>query len=179
MIIFRRVGHENANFDYKNLLAHVYELLHKTVCHELKSPLNVILLTTRQLSQTQINARQAKLIQMNLISANNVLNLTNDLIDMYLLQNCNSFNPQLRRTKLSLFFQILENLSLLPALEKQIKVDVLMDEKVPEELIFDDKRLRSILTNLIYNAIKFTGKNGQVQIQNEYDETTETWTIIV
>ena len=37
-----------------------------------------------------------------------------------------------------------------------------MDENVPDELIFDDKRLRSILTNLIYNAIKFTGKNGQV-----------------
>lgn len=54
-----------------------------------------------------------------------------------------------------------------------------MGRGIPEYLVFDDKRLRSILTNLIYNAIKFTGKNGHVQIKNEYDAASETWTIIV
>ena len=53
----------------KMLLSHIYELLHTTITHEIKTPLNAILLTTQQLCRTYLTSQQAKLLQINLVSA--------------------------------------------------------------------------------------------------------------
>ena len=67
------------------LLSHIYELLHTTITHEIKTPLNAILLTTHQLCKTYLTKQQAKLCQINLVSAKQMLGLVNDLVDLYLI----------------------------------------------------------------------------------------------
>jgi len=67
------------------LLGHIYEILHTTITHEIKTPLNAILLTTQQLCRTYLTSQQAKLLQINLVSAKQMLGLVNDLVDMYLI----------------------------------------------------------------------------------------------
>lgn len=69
------------------LLGHIYEILHTTITHEIKTPLNAIILTTQQLCYTHLTAKQAKLLQINLVSAKLMLCLVNDLIDLYLIKS--------------------------------------------------------------------------------------------
>ena len=71
----------------KKLLSHIYEILHTTITHEIKTPLNAIILTTQQLCRTSLTSKQAKLLQINLVSAKQMLGLVNDLIDLYLIKN--------------------------------------------------------------------------------------------
>ena len=39
------------------LLEHIYEILHTTITHEIKTPLNAIILTTQQLCYTHLDAK--------------------------------------------------------------------------------------------------------------------------
>ena len=39
------------------LMEHIYEILHTTITHEIKTPLNAIILTTQQLCYTHLDAK--------------------------------------------------------------------------------------------------------------------------
>ena len=146
------------------LLGHIYEILHTTITHEIKTPLNAIILTTQQLCHTHLDAKQAKLLQINLVSAKIMLCLVNDLIDLYLIK---SETFKIKTVPANLDYSIKDILSLvsLQALEKNVKIDILLSEEVSSEiLLFDDMRIRSIIQNLIMNSIKFSRQGGKVEI---------------
>ena len=46
-----------------------------------------------------------------------------------------------------------------------------IDEKVTNEiLIFDDQRIRSIIQNLVFNAIKFSSPGGKIDIRASFSD---------
>ena len=93
-----------------------------------------------------------------------MLCLVNDLIDLYLIK---SGTFKIKTVPANLDYSIKDILSLvsLQALEKNLKIDILLSEEVSSEiLLFDDMRIRSIIQNLIMNSIKFSRQGGKVEI---------------
>lgn len=153
------------------LLKHVYEILHMTITHEIKTPLNAIILTTQQLCYTSLTKRQAKLLQINLVSAKQMLCLVNDLIDLYLIQK-ERFQAVNTPVNLLSSLRDMINIVSLQALEKRIPIEVEIDDYVPKVLVFDELRIRSVVQNLVMNAIKFTNQDGQININCFYDKSS-------
>lgn len=133
--------------------------------HELRTPLNGIIGFTRQLLKTQMSNNQVDYLQTIERSAANLLNIINDILDFSKLE---AGKLDLEHLPFDIRDCLDETMHLLAqsAHEKNIELSMIIDSDVPQELIGDAMRLQQILTNLIGNAVKFTGQgNIEVQIQ--------------
>ena len=93
---------------------------------------------------------------MNLVSAKLMLCLVNDLIDLYLIKS-GTFRVKLVPANLQCSIKDIYNIISLQAQEKNVQVDIQLNDLITKEvLLFDDLRIRSIIQNLIMNAIKFS-----------------------
>jgi signal transduction histidine kinase len=101
-----------------------------------------------------------------------MLGLVNDLIDLYLIKN-GKFQQKLVPVSLPISINDLFNIVSLQAMEKSITIDINIDEPVGQAvLMFDDLRIRSIVLNLVNNAIKFSREGGKIDIKATFvDET--------
>lgn len=161
------------------LLNHIHEMLHTTITHEVKTPLNAILLTTQQLCHTVITNQQAKLLQINLVSAKQMLYLITDLIDMNLIRK-GKFEVKLSRTNLKQAVRELITLCSMQANEKKIGIEVNIEEDTYEEdLVFDDQRIRSVIINIVNNSIKFSHVNGEIKIEAGFSDSQKKDRIIL
>ena len=51
------------------------------------------------------------------------------------------------------------------AQEKKIQISIDVDDEVNRDvLMFDDLRIRSVILNLVLNAIKFSSEGGRIDI---------------
>jgi len=57
--------------------------------------------------------------------------------------------------------------------EKQQKLIVNIDEKIPTYVVGDDQRLSQVITNLLSNAVKFTPDGGEVSLNIFLNEDTK------
>lgn len=74
-----------------------------------------------------------------------MLGLVNDLVDLYLIQNGN-FKVKTSAAMLSTCLNDIYNIVSLQAQEKNITIDIKIDESLKEEvLLFDDLRIGSII----------------------------------
>ena len=140
-------------------------MLHTTITHEIKTPLNAIILTTQQLCHTSLTSKQAKLLQINLVSAKQMLCLVNDITDLFQIQN-GTFKIKLIPVNLKIAINDLYNIVSLQAAEKKIAIDIIINKQIENEIFFlDGMRISSILQNLVMNAIKFSPEGGKIQIK--------------
>ena len=102
-------------------------MLHTTITHEIKTPLNAIILTTQQLCHTSLTSKQAKLLQINLVSAKQMLCLVNDITDLFQIQN-GTFKIKLIPVNLKIAINDLYNIVSLQAAEKKIAIDILINK---------------------------------------------------
>ncbi|HTF81631.1 MAG TPA: histidine kinase dimerization/phospho-acceptor domain-containing protein, partial [Cytophagales bacterium] len=130
--------------------------------HEIRTPLNAIIGSIHILKKEEHLPSQEAYIQSLQISADNLLNLINDILDfnkieegkvIFAKQEIN-LRSLLNNIKLANYFK---------ANERGNKLKIMFDEEIPNFVIGDETRLAQILNNLISNAIKFTSK-GLVQI---------------
>ena len=57
------------------------------------------------------------------------------------------------------------NLVSMQAQEKKIQINIDVDDEVNRDvLMFDDLRIRSVILNLVLNAIKFSSEGGRIDI---------------
>ena len=132
--------------------------------HEIRTPLNAIigfsdLLSNSRQLDTQ-NKKQAGIINT---SANSLLAIINDILDVSKIENGN-FDLNYEQSDLYFISEHVVELFSKKANEKNIKLIFNIDNKIPLYLITDPVRLRQVLTNLISNAIKFTPENGKISI---------------
>ena len=154
---------ENLNYELKDLNLSKDKFL-SVISHDLRNPLTALLLASDQLSQ-DINNHVfeevqpfAKIIHR---TSHNILQQLNELVDWAKMQKeKTSLNPE----KLQLVLAVDQSFELLKANASQ--KSIILENKVPFDIYVkaDALMLRSILQNLVTNAIKFSLQSGLVSV---------------
>jgi signal transduction histidine kinase len=138
------------------------------VSHELRTPLNSILgfaELLRDQGASEHDPRQIRYLQNILSSANNLLLLINDLLDLAKIE---AGRMEIRAEPLALgdLFEALANL-LKPLTEaKSVQITASVSPAVPI-LRTDASKLQQVLYNLLSNAIKFSPQGGAIDVVAE------------
>ncbi len=139
--------------------------------HEIRTPMNAVIGMTHLLLQETPRADQLENLNILKFSADNLLVLINDILDYSKIEagkiTFEEVDFDLRRLVSSV-----EQSMLYKAQEKNIMLDVTLDEHLPELVVGDPVRLGQILNNLVSNAIKFT-ERGMVRIEAKVADLTD------
>lgn len=123
--------------------------------HEIRTPLNGIIGMAEILSQSQLNANQQEVLADIESSSHTLLVLLNDILDLSKIESGNLLlSPQAADLREVVYDSVSVILS--KAISKNVELDINIDANTPHQLLFDEHRLRQVLTNLLSNAIKFT-----------------------
>ncbi len=135
-----------------------------SMSHELRTPLNSIIGFTGIILQGitgEINEEQRKQLTIVKNSANHLLELINDIIDL----------SKIEAGKVELLIEEFDISGLIGELEESFRVsvsekDLKLSLEVPDRLIVksDERRTKQILFNFVSNAVKFTDR-GEITIK--------------
>ncbi len=128
-----------------------------TMSHEIRTPLNGVIGLADLLSSTRLDKQQSGLVQSLKTSANQLLGLLNDILDLSRLEAKKS---DIEHVDFSIQLLAQEVIDLLRpgARDKGIELTLEIAPEVLPAYRGDPTRVRQILFNLIGNGIKFTDK---------------------
>ena len=127
--------------------------------HELRTPFNGIFGMLSLLGTTPLNAIQADYLKTANASANHLLNVLNDILDLSALEE-GKINLQLAALDVRQVVSDISDAMRPQAEQKTLSFEVQVHPDVPQWLLMDAKRLKQILFNLANNAVKFTNQGG-------------------
>jgi len=130
--------------------------------HEIRTPMNAVIGTTNLLLVDSPRPEQMEYLNILKFSGENLLAIINDILDYNKIEAGKLELIELKFNIHTLVQKIKQ--SFVPkAAEKNLELDLTVDQSIPEFLIGDQIRLSQILNNLISNAVKFTPK-GRIDI---------------
>lgn len=145
------------------------------VSHELRTPLTLILSPIKEITKSELDKKNKRLFSIVEYNANRLMKLTNQLLDAErnerLVVNADY------KDIVGLMNLIIVNFSPL-ANEKNI---VVSESYSKEQLFcyFDSDVLEKIVSNLVFNAIKYTKENGQIGIKCDISDVTKVLEIVI
>lgn len=131
-----------------------------TMSHEIRTPLTAVIASSDALSTTDLDDDQARYTAIIARGSTHLLEVVNDVLDLSRLE---AGALPLEDEPYELAACVAGVLQVVgPAAESR---GVLLHADVPRaRLRGDETRLRQVLINLVSNAVKFTGANGEVRI---------------
>jgi signal transduction histidine kinase/ligand-binding sensor domain-containing protein/CheY-like chemotaxis protein/HPt (histidine-containing phosphotransfer) domain-containing protein len=131
--------------------------------HELRTPMNGVVGMTELLTRTPLSSMQTRLTQTIRSSAQVLLQIVNDLLDLSKIQ---AGKIQLESLPIDLTVLLEECTGLFMAAAESKRIELIVCPALLEHgsLVGDPLRLRQIVMNLIGNAVKFTSQ-GEVVVR--------------
>ena len=132
-----------------------------SMSHEMRTPMNAIIgMTTIGKKASEIEDKNAALCKVEEASSH-LLGVINDILDMSKIE---AGKMELVPVEFNLEQMIQKVLLVIHSRldEKKQNLVFNFDNEIPENVIGDDQRLAQVLTNLLYNAVKFTPEEGKI-----------------
>ena len=143
--------------------ARVKETFLANMSHEIRTPMNAILGMSQLLAKTPLSDDQLGYQQAIAASAENLLVIINDILDLSKLEAGKLVLEIIGFTPAHLLSQVEQTLRF-KAAEKGLGLLTVLSPQVPAVLLGDPYRIRQVLLNLADNALKFTSK-GLVTVE--------------
>jgi PAS domain S-box-containing protein len=150
-----------------------------TMSHELRTPLNAIIgYTEIQLAGMtgDLTDEQHDYQERVLANADHLLDLINDVLDIAKIE-AGRMEMVNKPFKLRVWLNDVVDQVQVLADEKDLGLDVSLDERMPDEIVGDAARVKQVTINLLSNAIKFTDE-GTVRLQIR-KHGRDAWKLIV
>ncbi len=125
--------------------------------HEIRTPFHGLLGMLSLLRDTGLNARQTTYLRTATESADHLLTILNDVLDMSLLES-GRLSLTIEAVDLRDLLREVESLMRPQAQLKSLALHIDADPSVPEKARVDRTRIKQILFNLVSNAIKFSDR---------------------
>jgi PAS domain S-box-containing protein len=152
---------ESANLAKSNFLANM--------SHELRTPLNAILGFTQLISRANNLAKiHYEHLQIINRSGEYLLSLINDILDISKIE-AGQLETDQESFNLYNLLDDLNQMFSLKAFSKHLKLNIKKHSPIPQYIKCDQKKLRSVLINLLGNGIKFTEK-GEITLKINSEE---------
>jgi signal transduction histidine kinase/CheY-like chemotaxis protein len=130
--------------------------------HEIRTPMNGVIGIADLLRTTPLNLEQQDYVKTLCISAENLLTILNDILDLSKLE-AGELQLEILPFNLVDLVNVVINLLLPQANKKGLQLSAHIDPRLPVWLEGDPTRLQQLLINLTNNSIKFTDQ-GTVEI---------------
>ncbi|MBT9548795.1 MAG: AAA family ATPase [Candidatus Sericytochromatia bacterium] len=124
--------------------------------HEIRTPLNAIIGFSRLLQQNKaLPPDDAEKLDIVVHSGEHLLTLINDTLEMAKIE-AGTTQFELTDFDLHALLRELQNMLLLKATSKGLKLEMTIDPAVPRAIRADAQKLRQLLINFLTNGIKYT-----------------------
>jgi len=130
--------------------------------HEIRTPLNSVIGFSDLLYSMAHDDAQKNYLRAIKSSGESLLSLINDILDLSKIEEGN-IDMEFKETDIRKILDDMANIFSIEALDKHLHLIAETDKNIPQNIIFEQARLRQILLNIIGNAIKFTHQ-GSVTI---------------
>ena len=142
--------------------------------HEIRTPMNVVMGFTDLLEKNIENNTNKNYIKSVQDSSKILLTIINDILDISKVE-AGKLEIEYIPTDIRVIAEEINSVFYHKAKAKTLKLNITVDDSVPNTLMIDEVRIRQILFNLISNALKFTIEgfiNVEITTSSKHDMLT-------
>ena len=139
--------------------------------HEIRTPMNAIIGMTNIGKSAAAENKDDCFTKIE-DAGKHLLGVINDVLDMSKIE-ADKFELSPEEFEFAKMIKRVENIISSKVEEKNQKLSINIDDNIPQVLVGDDQRLAQVITNLLGNAVKFTPKEGSINLDARIEEKTD------
>ena len=140
--------------------------------HEIRTPINGIIGIARLLEEEPMSAEQKEKVAILIDSANFLHGIINDILDLSKIE-VGKLEIEKVLFQIDELTTLVKNTVTYNAQRKHVNVIVTSNADMDRFLYGDPLRLRQVMINLMSNALKFTGRGGEIRLNIDIQHEVE------